>query len=178
VKSGSISDGRAPVCRSMEQRDLDGVMLLAASATEIQTGTSSPQFWDKEALAKWATSELGVLLVCEVDGRLGGFIIAAYNPISRDGYIHCIVVSSQCRRSGIGETLLARAEKELISRGCNHMFGLVKPKNEASIRLLEKRSFSRGQQFVYWEKSESRDRDEAKDVRSRKARNTKEASSK
>jgi ribosomal protein S18 acetylase RimI-like enzyme len=140
-------------CRRMEQRDLAAVMRLAHRADEIQTGTSAPQFWSEDILVRWADSEMGVLLVCEVSGELAGFIISSYNPISRDGYLHCVVVSPEHRRAGVGATLMEMTESTLVARGCNHIFGLVKPNNVPSEGLLARCGFKKGQEFTYWQKS-------------------------
>ena len=56
---------------------------------------------------------------------------------------------------GIGTNLLEKAISEFKSKSggrCDHLFGLVKPKNKATLSLFEKHGFQVGETFNYIEK--------------------------
>lgn len=135
----------------MSTSDIDEVIKLGLSTREIQTGTSSPQFYSKETLSKWVNSPTDALLVAKKGTELVGFSLAAYNPYSRDGYLHVKIVNENYRKEGIGSKLLEKTIELFKKQGCNHIFATVKPDNISTLNLLRKHGFEVGEQFNYVE---------------------------
>ena len=135
--------------RRMQIENLGDVIKLGLSASEFDTGTESPQFYSKETLSKWIGSPNGILLVAETEGEFAGFIITAYNPDSKDAYIHTVSVVDKFRRRGVGDQLLDKTLTELEKTDCNHVYGLIKPSNESAKKLFEKYGFVLGELFHY-----------------------------
>lgn len=136
--------------RRMQQTDIEKVAELGSSLEELQTGTESPQFYSEETLSRWIKSPNGILLVAEVKGVFAGFSLTAYNPDSRDGYIHTICVAPEFGRQYIGSHLLEKTLIELHEKtDCNHVYGLIRPTNKPSKKLFEKHGFIVGKTFSY-----------------------------
>ena len=136
----------------MKPEHLDWVIELGLSTSEFQTGTDAPQFYSKETLSRWIKGPNGVLLTALVNNNFAGFSITGYNPDSRDGYIHCIVVNGSYRKKGIGGNLLENTLSELKTKGCNHIFALVKEDNDDTKRFFERHNFEIGGAFNYTER--------------------------
>jgi len=139
----------------LQRKHVATVIELAANSPELRTGNGNAAFfWEPSTLIKWSESELGVLLVASKQhDEVVGAIICGYNPISRDAYIHAIMVIPKHRAVGIGSQLIARAEETVAMRGCNHIFALVHPSNESSINLFKRTGYDRGNMFFYYEKT-------------------------
>ncbi|OGD92834.1 hypothetical protein A2697_05145 [Candidatus Curtissbacteria bacterium RIFCSPHIGHO2_01_FULL_41_44] len=135
--------------RKMTEADLNKVIELGSSSDEMQTGTESPQFYGRETLSKWVQSSNGILLTAESDGEFAGFILTAYNPDSKDAYIHTIAAVDKFRGKGVGDQLLERTLAELEKTECNHVYCLIKPDNEPARKLFQKHGFSLGELFHY-----------------------------
>lgn len=136
--------------RRMRQADIEKVVELGLSLEQLQTGTESPQFYSGETISRWIKSHNGILLVAEVKGVFAGFSLTAYNPDSRDGYLHTICVAPEFRRQYIGSHLLEETLIELHEKtDCNHVYCLIRPTNKPSKKLFEKHGFIVGKTFSY-----------------------------
>ncbi len=133
----------------MKLEYLDSVIELGLSTPELQTGTKAPQFYSKETLKNWIKSVNGILLTALVKDNFAGFSITAYNPDSRDGYIHFIAIRDEYRRIGIGSKLLIYTLNELEKLGCNHVYGLVQIGNESTKKFMRNHGFEIGEAFNY-----------------------------
>lgn len=148
-KSADLSPKPAVTIRAMELRDLDAVIALGTSTAEFDTSTESPQFYSRATLEKWISSPNGVLLVAESGPDVIGFRLAAYNPDSRDGYLHTIAVKQAYRNQGVGTQLMAETLRRLEVLGCNHVVALVQEGNESTLGFLRKNGFDVGGKFHY-----------------------------
>ncbi len=135
--------------RAMEASDLDAVIEMGTSTAEFDTSTDSPQFYSRETLERWIASPNGVLLVAESGSEVIGFRLAAFNPDSRDGYLHTIAVKQSYRDQGIGTQLMTETLRRLESLGCNHVVGLVQEGNDSTLGFLRKNGFDIGAKFHY-----------------------------
>jgi len=134
---------------NMRSEHIDDVISLGLATPEFQTGTSVPQFYSKETLSKWIQSPNGTLLVANVSKEFAGFSITAYNPDSRDGYMHCMAVKEQYRNQNVGTEFINKTLDELQKMGCNHVYCLIQTSNERMKKFLEKRGFQIGETFSY-----------------------------
>jgi ribosomal protein S18 acetylase RimI-like enzyme len=63
------------------------------------------------------------LLVGEEDGRLVGSVIAGWDGWR--GGIYRLAVRPECRRRGVGQALVAEAERRLVARGARRLSAMV-----------------------------------------------------
>ena len=63
------------------------------------------------------------LLVGEEDGRLVGTVIAGWDGWR--GGIYRLAVLPECRRRGVGQALVAEAERRLVGRGARRLNAMV-----------------------------------------------------
>jgi len=63
------------------------------------------------------------LLVAEEDGRLVGTVIAGWDGWR--GGIYRLAVLPECRRRGVGQALVAEAERRLVARGARRLNAMV-----------------------------------------------------
>jgi ribosomal protein S18 acetylase RimI-like enzyme len=139
--------------RKMGWGDLNRVEKIGLKTAEFKTGTSAPQFYSYRTLKGWVKSKKGILLVAEMNGKMVGFGITAYNPDSRDGYIHCLINFSKNRKRGVGKVLIKETLDSLTGMGCNHVFALVKNWNDPAQNLFSRAGFEVGDLFRYCEKT-------------------------
>jgi ribosomal protein S18 acetylase RimI-like enzyme len=157
-KSSDISPILAVTIRAMEMGDLDAVIEFGTSTAEFDTSTDSPQFYSRATLEKWISSPNGVLLVAQSGPEVVGFRLAAYNPDSRDGYLHTIAVKQAYRNQGIGTQLMAETLRRLEAMGCNHVVALVQEGNDSTLGFLRKNGFGIGGKFHYCDVSLPQDK--------------------
>jgi GNAT superfamily N-acetyltransferase len=90
-----------------------------------------------------------VVLVADVDGRVGGYVYAAVEPLSwkelRDecGYVHDLIVDPDHRGHGAGAQLLEAAIAWLRQRGMPRVVLGTAEKNEGAQRLFARAQFRR-----------------------------------
>lgn len=130
------------------------VTALAKATHELQTGTSAPVFYSDETLQRWIRSPHAATFVAEVEGekRICGFVLASYNPDTRDGYIHAIAVHHEYRRFHIGFVLLRKALDRLEDLGSNHVFCVTRVGNEGTKRFFLSSGFENAGKYYYLEK--------------------------
>jgi ribosomal protein S18 acetylase RimI-like enzyme len=75
----------------------------------------------------------GTLLVGEEDGRLVGTVIAGWDGWR--GGIYRLAVLPDCRRRGVGQALVAEAERRLAARGARRLNAMV-ARDEAHARAF------------------------------------------
>jgi len=73
------------------------------------------------------------LLVGEEDGRLVGTVIAGWDGWR--GGIYRLAVLPECRRRGVGQALVAEAERRLVARGARRLSAMV-ARDEAHARAF------------------------------------------
>ena len=135
--------------------DISEVISLGLQTEEFQTGTDSAQFTSKETLEGWINDDNGVTLAAKVADELVGYVLGYYLQGPNDGYLNFLIVKQEYRGLGVGSNLLEKAIDEFKNKyggRCDHIFSLVKPDNEATLRLFEKYGFQIGETFNYVEK--------------------------
>jgi len=70
-----------------------------------------------------------LFLVAETNGRVIGTAMAGYD--GHRGWLYAIAVLPECRRTGVGSSLLAEAETRLRAMGCGKVNLQVRAGNEA-----------------------------------------------
>lgn len=90
-----------------------------------------------------------------VDGRLVGSVLATWD--GRKGWINRVAVLPECRRQGIGQTLIKAAEEELEGRGALIIAALIEVDNTSSRRLFERTGYADYGEIAYVSKRKEGD---------------------
>lgn len=88
-----------------------------------------------------------LFLVAEVDGRLVGTVVGAYD--GRRGHIYHLAVALPFRRQGVASRLMEEVELRLRRKGCIRCHLLVRDRNEAAKRHYERNGWQRLDDFPY-----------------------------
>jgi ribosomal protein S18 acetylase RimI-like enzyme len=115
-----------------------------------QLSTSSPPP-DEGALAEIIDNPNSVLFVAELDGQIvGSLTLATYRiPTGLKAIIEDVVVESEARGLGIGESLSAAAIEEARRRGAKDVTLSSRPEREAANRLYLRIGFEKRNTNVY-----------------------------
>lgn len=81
------------------------------------------------------------LTIAEDDGRFAGYVLVLYRANTKAGRLYSIAVSAASRGRGVGEQLLAAAERAVVARGRQSMRLEVRPDNAGALRLYEKSGY-------------------------------------
>lgn len=81
------------------------------------------------------------LLVADKAGVLAGYALVLYRANTVSGRLYSIAVSEEARGGGVGELLLAAAEKSVQAAGRAVLRLEVRPDNTGALRLYEKRGY-------------------------------------
>ncbi len=106
--------------------------LRAAVAADLPAlldieGRASHDPWGERAILSQLSSEVGVSLVCEEDGRvLGSLYLSCIPP---EGEVLALAVLPEARRRGVGRFLLENAINMLKSRGACVLYLDVRESN-------------------------------------------------
>ncbi len=87
--------------------------------------------------------------------RLVGVVVATHD--GRKGWINRLAVHPDFRRRGIGQALIAGAERVLRAQGIHIIGVLIEDWNTASLALFEKTGYTRHPGIVYFTKRDSPD---------------------
>ena len=87
-------------------------------------------------VAKKLGRDADLFLVAEMDGRVVGVIIGAWD--GRRGWLHHLAVAGACRGMGIGSALVREVENRLRAKGCLKVNLLVRSDNLAARCLYER----------------------------------------
>ena len=102
--------------------DVENVLALWRDAYAEPTHTDDP-----EGVGLLLRHDPEAVLLAEVDGRLVGSVIAAWDGWR--GTIYRLVVASHQRRQGVGNELLRRAEARLAKLGARRLQAIVVENN-------------------------------------------------
>ena len=106
------------VIRSADEQDIPAVLDLWATAGSLPSVTDSP-----EGLARLLAADSKALLVAELDGVLGGSLIAAWDGWR--GSFYRLAVAPEHQRKGLATTLLREGERRLHERGAVRLTAIV-----------------------------------------------------
>lgn len=81
-----------------------------------------------------------LMFVAEIDGAIGGFVIAGYD--GHRGWIYNLAVDKAHRRQRIGQALVVRAEDELRQLGCEKVNLQVRGDNAVVVDFYRQLGFS------------------------------------
>jgi ribosomal protein S18 acetylase RimI-like enzyme len=111
--------------RPAGSQDIEAVLALWRDAAAPTTTD------DRDGVAALLARDPGALLVAEIDGRIVGTVIAAWDGWR--GSVYRIVVAPDYRRQGLGRRLLGEAEQRLRSVGVRRMHAIVVETDEQAV---------------------------------------------
>ncbi len=119
--------------RQFTMVDYDRVRELWANAGP---GVSLRPSDERDEVAKKLERDPDLFLVAEVDARVVGVIMGAWD--GRRGWLHHLAVDTAYRGRGIGTALLAQVEARLKTKGCLKVNLMVHGDNRAAQRLYRR----------------------------------------
>ena len=111
----------------------------APDIANILSDSAEAAQWPPQSYAKLAESPGGILLVCEAEGRTGGFLAA--RRVADEAEILNIAVHRDFRRKGIASALLLAALKEFRSSAIARVFLELRKSNLPALALYGRHGF-------------------------------------
>jgi ribosomal protein S18 acetylase RimI-like enzyme len=132
--------------------DYDGVRALweAAGLSIRPAGRDSA-----EAFARQFAGGTQTVIGARAGDRRVGVVLATHD--GRKGWINRLAVHPDFRRRGIGQALVAEAERVLRAQGMHIIGVLIEDWNTASLALFERAGYARHPDIVYLTKRDSPD---------------------
>jgi ribosomal protein S18 acetylase RimI-like enzyme len=118
VSTGPHPDGAPLIVRSGTSADVTAVLALWAAAGAHRTSTD-----DASSVLTVVTRDPEALLVAEMDGRMVGTLIAAWDGWR--GNMYRLAVLPAARRRRVAVALVTEGERRLRARGCRRISALV-----------------------------------------------------
>jgi len=119
MPGAGTSDASSPAAlRTGTTTDIAGVLALWIEAGAHPTSTD-----DAAAVTALVERDREALLIAEIDGRLVGTLIAAWDGWR--GNMYRLAVAPHVRRRGIASSLVAEGERRLRAQGCRRVTALV-----------------------------------------------------
>jgi ribosomal protein S18 acetylase RimI-like enzyme len=81
-----------------------------------------------------------LFLVAIIDGAVAGTVMGGYD--GHRGWVYAIMVSSSCRRKGVGSALIRRLEVLLVGRGCMKVNLQVRASNAGVVAFYEQLGYT------------------------------------
>ena len=120
--------------RRAEDRDLDEIVRVWKSNIYSAVTPETIEFWFRR--------NKKYFFVCELDGRIVGFVAGTVKSPERI-HISGIAVDAEHRRKQIGSALLSTIERESYKEGFRKVTLEVRKSNEAAIKFYEKNGYRR-----------------------------------
>jgi len=119
---------RAVVIRPATHADVDVVLALWQAAGAVPGATD-----DARSVRALIAFDAGALLLAEIDGRVVGSLIAAWDGWR--GNMYRLAVLPEHRRGGVASTLVRAGEERLRAIGCKRITALVVGDHEHAVGL-------------------------------------------
>jgi len=139
--------------RKAKLKDVEKLILIGKKVSEFRVDSNVSGFWSQIQLNKWIKSKSDVILIAEELNEIMGFVMFAHHiPTGKatfeNGWLH-----KNYRGKDIISELTKEGLKQLKSKGAKYVCGLVKVKNDNSIKFLEKNKFKKGFDFTWMHRS-------------------------
>lgn len=90
----------------------------------------------------WMVSRANArLIVAQGDGHLAGYALLLFHRGTSLGRLYSLAISERARGQGLGQQLLAQAERHARERDCAYLRLEVRPDNTPAIRLYERNGY-------------------------------------
>jgi [ribosomal protein S18]-alanine N-acetyltransferase len=126
--------------RNMESRDLDDVLVLAADSLEAPHWNRRD--YERILLATPSEPLLRCALVADHGEKVAGFAVASWLWQETEAEIEGLFVERDCRRQGVGGTLIAACMAWAANAGASTVRLEVRVSNTAAHALYRRHGFS------------------------------------
>jgi ribosomal protein S18 acetylase RimI-like enzyme len=116
--------------------DYDQVAALWRASASIELSDTD----SREGVARFLGRNPGLSLVARVDGRVVGAVLCGHD--GRRGYIDQLVVAQDCRRQGIGRSMVARCLYNLMRQGIRRLYLFVFDDNDDAVAFWRQLGWS------------------------------------
>jgi ribosomal-protein-alanine acetyltransferase len=90
----------------------------------------------------WMVSRANArLIVAQADDRLMGYALVLFHRGTSLGRLYSLAINDQARGQGLGERLLAQAERQALEHDCAYLRLEVRADNASAIRLYERNGY-------------------------------------
>lgn len=134
--------------RTMKISDYDEVYALWMSCAGMGLNNLDDS---RDGIDRFLKRNPDTCFVAEADGKITGVIIAGND--GRRGYIYHTAVSPECRRQGVGKSLVTAALNALEQQGINKAALVVFDRNKDGNSFWEKQGFTVRNDLVYRNRS-------------------------
>lgn len=134
--------------RTMKISDYDEVYALWMNCAGMGLNNLDDS---RDGIDKFLKRNPDTCFVAESDGKITGVIIAGND--GRRGYIYHTAVSPECRKQGVGKSLVAAALNALERQGINKAALVVFDRNKDGNSFWEKQGFTVRNDLVYRNRS-------------------------
>lgn len=134
--------------RTMKISDYDEVYALWMSCAGMGLNNLDDS---RDGIDRFLKRNPDTCFVAEADGKITGVIIAGND--GRRGYIYHTAVSPECRKQGVGKSLVAAALNALEQQGINKAALVVFDRNKDGNSFWEKQGFTVRNDLVYRNRS-------------------------
>lgn len=123
----------------MEGRDISQVHILGSMVKEFEVVDKGPGFWKPEILENIVLD--GLSYVVDDQGKIGGFLLATYQPVTRKLTWENMYLLKEYRKKGLAEKCFNLSWRLAQERGAFMAEGLVENNNMASQKMLKRLGF-------------------------------------
>ena len=117
--------------RPFQSADADQVIALWGEALPSSQPWNDP----RQVICRKRHRNDDLFLVGERNGRVVATVIAGYDGVR--GWIYSVAVAADCRRQGVGRTILAAAEQAVLAKGCPKINLQVRASNSEVIAFYQ-----------------------------------------
>lgn len=132
--------------------DTDAIYALGEHVSEFSVNDETVNFWPKALLSSAVESDDVLVLIAE-EQDIMGFVIVNYSFGLKKAIIENIYVDPKARGQGIGARLLEELFTQLQAKGCEYIATLIPLDAHDALKLYTGKGFSRGESFVWLDKS-------------------------
>jgi len=146
---------------TIRQMEIDDISAVYHLGEKLFTSEELPilyRTWDPYEVTDYFSSDPDYCLVAEVDGKVGGFILA--NTIIKEatawkryGYLSWIGVDEAFQRTGLGLRLYRELEERFRKEGVRMIIADTETENEEAIAFFKTIGFSPARRHVWLAKN-------------------------
>jgi ribosomal protein S18 acetylase RimI-like enzyme len=146
---------------TIRQMEIDDISAVYHLGEKLFTSEELPilyRTWDPYEVTDYFSSDPDYCLVAEVDGKVGGFILA--NTIIKEatawkryGYLSWIGVDEAFQRTGLGFRLYRELEERFRQEGVRMIIADTETENEEAIAFFKTLGFSLARRHVWLAKT-------------------------
>lgn len=96
----------------------------------------------KRQLLRLINNENALFLLATESEQIAGYFILLFRQNSRQARLYSLAVAAQAERKGVGQQLMAEAEKKALQKKCSRLKLEVRHDNTRAIQLYERNGYT------------------------------------